>query len=87
MNKAPKLQFPPDISVERQGKTYVIFRIGVGEICGVVLSETPLQPYLKVKLDSNKTIVASVAQKMSFSEDNCILVKSRLYFPQPRCQL
>ncbi|BAJ01127.1 hypothetical protein [Shewanella violacea] len=40
MNKAPKLQFPPDISVERQGKTYVIFRVGVGEIGGIVLSET-----------------------------------------------
>ena len=70
MNKAPKLQFPPDISVERQGKTYVIFRVGVGEIGGIVLSETAqgdtqLQPYLKVDLDSNKTIVASVAQQMS----------------------
>ncbi|WP_394230561.1 hypothetical protein [Shewanella colwelliana] len=66
----PQLQFPPGISLERQGQTYVIFRNKREEIGGVALTETPLgdtqlRPYLAAGKESDKTTVAFIAQQMS----------------------
>ena len=70
MKKAKPLQLPPDISVVRQGQTYVISKDGVGEIGGVVLNgtsqgDTQLKPYLKGDQGGNKEIVAFVSQQMA----------------------
>lgn len=65
-----KLSLPTDISVKRQGSTYVILKNGNSEIGGVIVrgtshGNTLLEPYVNEPQDENKMVVAQVAEQMS----------------------